>query len=66
MSLRFWPCQPVGQAATARSLIVSLSSGTKERSLTAWTRPMPWQFRQAPSGVFGEKDSAYNNGCFFG
>ena len=66
MSLRFWPCQALGHAATARSRMVSVSSGTSERSLTAWTRPMPWQFGQAPSGVFGENDSAYRSGWFFG
>jgi hypothetical protein len=38
--------------------MVNLSSGTSERSSTSWARPMPWQFGQAPSGVFGENDSA--------
>ncbi len=62
MSRRFWPPQAVGQAATARSRMVRRSSGTKDRSVTSYTRPMPWQCGHAPSGVFGEKSSAYSMG----
>jgi hypothetical protein len=40
--------------ATAGSRVVRLSPGTSERAVTSWTRPIQWQFGQAPSGVFGE------------
>ena len=58
MSRRFWPCQAGGQAAIARSRMVSESSGTIGFSVTSNTRPRPWQCGQAPCGVFGEKSSA--------
>ena len=66
MSRKFWPCQAVGQAATARSRMLKLSSGTIERSVTAYTRPSPWQAGQAPSAVLGENDSAYSSAWPFG
>ncbi len=58
MSRWFCPPQAVGQAATARWRMVSESSGTIDRSVTAYTRPTPWHCGQAPSGVFGENPSA--------
>jgi hypothetical protein len=63
MSRRFCPCQAEGQAATARSRIVRLSSGTIARSVTSNTRPRPWQTGQAPCGVLGEKSSACSMAC---
>ena len=62
MSRRFCPCHAGGHAAIARSRIVSVSSGTIERSVTSYSRPSPWQVGQAPCGVFGEKSSAYSIG----
>jgi hypothetical protein len=62
MSRRFCPCQAPGHAAMARSRIVSESSGTIDRSVASYTRPNPWQFGQAPSGMLGENDSAYRSG----
>ena len=40
----------------------SESSGTIDASVASYTRPRPWQFGHAPSGVFGENDSAYRSG----
>src|SRR5919112_2122153 len=66
MSRRFWPCHAGGQAAMARSRMVSESSGTIDRSVASYTRPNPWQVGQAPCGVFGEKSSACSIACFGG
>ena len=57
MSRRFWPCHAPGQAATARSRIVSEGSGTSVSSVMWCTVPSPWHSRQAPTAVFGENQS---------
>ena len=57
MSRRFWPCHAGGHAATARSRMVSVSSGTIECSVASYTRPSPWHVGHAPAGVFGENAS---------
>src|SRR5690606_41886678 len=61
--LRFCPCHAGGQAAMARSRMVFVLSGTSKSSVTSNTRPIPEQVGQAPSGVFGEKASAYSMSC---
>ena len=58
MSRWFWPPQACGHAATARSRMLSVGSGTMLASVTSYTRPRPWQVGQAPSGVLGENASA--------
>lgn len=63
MSRRFWPHHACGHAATARSRIVFDGSGTIDRSVTVNRRPSPWHDGHAPSGVFGENDSAYSIGA---
>ena len=57
MSRRFLPCQAPGQAAIARSRMLSEGSGTSESSVARCTRPSPWHSGQAPATVLGEKAS---------
>jgi hypothetical protein len=59
MSRRFCPCHAPGQAATAPARMLSDGSRTIDASVASYTRPSPWQVGHAPSGVFGENDSAY-------
>jgi hypothetical protein len=57
MSRRFCPCQAPGQAATARSRMLNVGSGTSVCSVTWCTLPSPEHSRQAPTAVFGENQS---------
>jgi hypothetical protein len=57
MSRRFCPCHAPGQAAIARSRMLSDGSGTSVSSVTVCTLPSPWHSGQAPTAVFGENQS---------
>jgi hypothetical protein len=57
MSRRLLPYQAPGQAAIAPSRMLSDGSGTRESSVTRWTRPRPEHSGQAPAAVLGEKAS---------